>query len=220
LIDPNKNLSPSAVKRLLAIEEFSDMGAGFAIAMRDLEIRGAGNILGSEQSGHIATIGYELYCNLLEQAVLRLKQLPPKTSIEVDVDLPGEGYIPRSYVPDMRLKIDLYRRLARVSSLAELEDFGAELMDRFGPPPPLVLQLIEQAEVRIAAHRWQISSIHLEDQYAVFRYTSERQIRKLAASSGGRLRVVDAYSAYLPLDKGVAHPEEVLHEVKVLLQQE
>ena len=94
LIDPNKNLSPSAAKRLRAIEEFSDMGAGFAIAMRDLEIRGAGNILGTEQSGHIATVGYELYCDLLEQAVRRLKQLPPKTSIEVDVDLPGEGYIP------------------------------------------------------------------------------------------------------------------------------
>ena len=138
LIDPNKNLSPSAAKRLRAIEEFSDMGAGFAIAMRDLEIRGAGNILGTEQSGHIATVGYELYCDLLEQAVRQLKQLPPKTSIEVDVDLPGEGYIPRSYVPDMRLKIDLYRRLARVSNLSELADFRAELVDRFGPPPPPV----------------------------------------------------------------------------------
>ena len=87
------------------------MGAGFAIAMRNLEIRGAGNILGTEQSGHIAAVGYELYCELLEQAVRRLRELPPKTSIEVDVDLPGEGYLPRSYVPDMRLKIDLYRRL-------------------------------------------------------------------------------------------------------------
>ena len=143
LIDPNKNLSPSAAKRLRAIEEFSDMGAGFAIAMRDLEIRGAGNILGAEQSGHIATIGYELYCDLLEQAVRRLKQLPPKTSIEVDVDLPGEGYIPRSYVPDMRLKIDLYRRLARVSNVSELADFRSELVDRFGPPPPLVQHLLE-----------------------------------------------------------------------------
>ena len=207
LIDPNKNLSPSAAKRLRAIEEFSDMGAGFAIAMRDLEIRGAGNILGAEQSGHIATIGYELYCDLLEQAVRRLKQLPPKTSIEVDVDLPGEGYIPRSYVPDMRLKIDLYRRLARVSNASELEDFRAELVDRFGPPPPLVQHLLELAEIRIAAHRWQITSIHLEDQYAVFRYSSGRQIQQLAAASGGRLRVVDAESAYLPLDKEVAQPD-------------
>ena len=79
LLDPNKHLSPAAARRLQAIEEFSDMGAGFAIAMRDLEIRGAGNILGTEQSGHIAAVGYELYCELLEQAVRQLKRLPPKT---------------------------------------------------------------------------------------------------------------------------------------------
>ena len=210
LIDPNKNLSPSAAKRLRAIEEFSDMGAGFAIAMRDLEIRGAGNILGTEQSGHIATIGYELYCNLLEQAVHGLKKLPPKTSIEVDVDLPGEGYIPRSYVPDMRLKIDLYRRLARVSNVPELDDFRAELVDRFGAPPPLVQHLLEMAEIRIAAHRWRITSIHLEDQYAVFTYSSARQIQQLAALSGGRLRVVDAQSAYLPLDRKLRRPDRSL----------
>lgn len=135
LIDPNKNLSPTAAKRLRAIEEFSDMGAGFAIAMHNLEIRGTGNILGSEQSGHIATIGYELYCDLLEHAVRSLKHLPPKASIEVDVDLPGEGYIPRDYVPDMRLKIDLYRRLGRVWTQSELDDFRAELVDQFGAPP-------------------------------------------------------------------------------------
>ena len=87
------------------------MGSGFAIAMRDLEIRGAGNILGTEQSGHIATVGYELYCELLEQAVRQLKKLPPKEFVDVTLDLPGEAYLPRTYVPDMRLKIDLYRRL-------------------------------------------------------------------------------------------------------------
>jgi transcription-repair coupling factor (superfamily II helicase) len=196
------------------------MGAGFAIAMRDLEIRGAGNILGTEQSGHIAAVGYELYCDLLEHAVRHLKQLPPKTSIEVDVDLPGKGYIPRSYAPDMRLKIDLYRRLARVSNLSELEDFRSELMDRFGQPPPTVEHLLEMAEIRIAAHRWGITTIHLEDQYAVFTYSSGRHIQQLAALSGGRLRVVDAQSAYLPLDKEVAATESVLGRVKSLLQRE
>ena len=219
LIDPNKSLSPTAAKRLRAIEEFSDMGAGFAIAMRDLEIRGAGNILGSEQSGHIATIGYELYCNLLEHAVRSLKKLPPKTSIEVDVDLPGQGYIPRAYVPDMRLKIDLYRRLGRVSNASELADFRSELADRFGVPPPMVQHLLELAEIRIAAHRWRINSIHLENQYAVFAYASGRLIQQLAAQSGGRLRVVDAQSAYLPLGTEVAPDGSALTQVKSLLQQ-
>ena len=96
--------------------------------MRDLEIRGAGNILGTEQSGHISVVGYELYCQLLERAVRHLKQLPPMTSVEVDVDLPVEAYIPASYVPDMRLKIDLYRRLARVTDLTELADFATEFL--------------------------------------------------------------------------------------------
>ncbi len=117
LVDPNKHLSPTAAQRLRAIEEFSDMGAGFAIAMRDLEIRGAGNILGTQQSGHIATVGYELYCELLEQAVRKLKQLPPKVTLDVNIDLPGRGLHSRArYVPDMRLKIDLYRRVARLAS--------------------------------------------------------------------------------------------------------
>src|SRR5208283_5429845 len=120
LLDPNKNLTSTSARRLKAIEEFSQMGAGFAIAMRDLEIRGAGNILGTQQSGHIAVVGYELYCELLQQAVQHLKRqprapgTPGRQAIEVEVDLPGEGHIPRSYVPDMRLKIDLYRRLGRI----------------------------------------------------------------------------------------------------------
>jgi transcription-repair coupling factor (superfamily II helicase) len=218
LIDPLKHLSPSAAKRLRAIEEFSDMGAGFAIAMRDLEIRGAGNILGTEQSGHIAAVGYELYCELLEQTVRQLKALPPKTSVEVDVDLPGETYIPRTYVPDMRLKIDLYRRLARVASGPELEDFRTELVDRFGPPPDVVQRLMVLAEIRIAAHRWQIHAINREDQYVVFRYSPGSQIRNLASLSQGRLRVVDGRSAYLPMDQRLTQPDQILDCVKSLLQ--
>jgi len=220
MVDPRKNLTPGAVRRLRAIEEFSDMGAGFAIAMRDLEIRGAGNILGTEQSGHLALVGYELYCSLLEQAVRQLKRLPPKTSIEVDLDLPGEAYLPRCCVPDMRLKIDLYRRLARVCDDAELADFRAELVDRFGSPPSVVQRQLMLAELRIAAHRWQIKSIHMEDHYVVFVYTSRRRIRQLASLAGGRLRVVDEQSAYLPLDKAVTAPEAIFDQIKSLLQPE
>ena len=220
LLQPNKHLTPVAAKRLRAIEEFSQMGAGFAIAMRDLEIRGAGNILGTEQSGHIAVVGYELYCSLLEQAVRQLKQMPPKESVDVDLTLPTQGYIPRSYVADMRQKIDLYRRLARVSSEAELADFRTELADRFGTLPPPVEELLELSTVRIAAHRWQIDSIHTEDGYVVFRYASAQKIRRLADQNRGRLRIVDDRSAYLPLSSEVADPHEILAEVKSLLRLE
>ena len=218
LIDPNKHITPSAAKRLRAVEEFSDLGAGFVLAMRDLEIRGAGNILGTQQSGHIAVVGYELYCELLEQAVRRLRQMPPRASIEIDVDLPCEAHIPRSYVSDMRLKIDLYRRLSRVADSSQLEDFQVELNDRFGPPPPTVQRLISLAELRIAAHRWKISAIRLEDDYVVFDYRAGPLIRQLASQSGGRLRVVDEQNAYLPMEKGVRDSGQVVAQVKSLLQ--
>ena len=138
LVDENRHLSPEAARRLRAIEEFSQMGAGFALAMRDLELRGAGNILGTQQSGHIATVGYEMYCALLERAVRQLKKLPPRESVDVNIDLPGEAYLPRGYVPDMRAKIDLYRRLARLTTEAAVDDFASELADRFGPLPEVV----------------------------------------------------------------------------------
>jgi len=218
LVDPNKHISPGAARRLRAIEEFSELGAGFAVAMRDLEIRGAGNILGTQQSGHIAMVGYELYCQLLEQAVARLKSLPPKQTFDVDLDLPGEAYLPRSYVPGMREKIDLYRRLARASSEEDLADLAAELRDRFGPMPPMVQRLLTLNSIRVAAQRWLISSIRLEDRYAVFGFTSAPLIHQLAARHRGRLRVVDDHSAYLPLDRPGGTPDEVLAEIQRVLR--
>ncbi|HEX4148463.1 MAG TPA: TRCF domain-containing protein, partial [Pirellulales bacterium] len=218
LVDPRKSLTSTAARRLTAIEEFSNMGAGFAIAMRDLEIRGAGNILGTEQSGHIAAVGYEMYCELLEKTVRRLKHLPPKVVIDASVDLPGEAYLPRRYVSDMRLKIDLYRRLARVSGATELEELQAEMTDRFGAPPEEVLRLLTQAELRILAQNWLINNIHLEDQYLVFRYQSRPRIEQLAAQLRGKLRVVDGSSAYLTMPKGLADADEIHRLVKSLLQ--
>jgi transcription-repair coupling factor (superfamily II helicase) len=220
LIDPHKHLSTTAARRLRAIEEFSQMGAGFAIAMRDLELRGAGNILGTQQSGHIAAVGYELYCELLEQAVRRLKQLPPKVSVEVSVDLPCEAYLPRTYVPDLRLKIDVYRRIARLATIDEWQDLGAELVDRFGPHPAPVERLLSLARLRIWAARHAIESIHVEDQFVVFGYTDRSRIETLAESSAGRLRVVDDSSAYLPVRQDIIESGQVVETVESLLRPE
>jgi transcription-repair coupling factor (superfamily II helicase) len=220
LVDPNKSLTPAAARRLRAIEEFSEMGAGFAIAMRDLEIRGAGNILGTEQSGHINAVGYELYCTLLENAVRGLKRLPPRITIDVNVTLPGRAYLPRQYVPDMRMKIDLYRRLVRVGSEAELAELRAEMLDRFGPLPEVVERLLRVMLLRLLAARWQIESVHLEDRYLVFAYTSRPQIDRLARASRGAVRVVDARSAYLTLGKELKSPDEILSRVEAVLRAE
>ncbi len=225
LIHPERYISPNAARRLRAIEEYSHLGAGFAIAMRDLEIRGAGNILGREQSGHIAMVGYELYCQLLEQAIARLKRQPLKTPLEVDIDLPGAAYLPRTYVPDMRLKMDLYRRLARAETYEDLHLLRSEMQDRFGPPPPEVERLLVVHEIRIAAQHWYLSAIRMERHdldmpYVVLAYRVESLIRRLARLSGGRLRIVDAETAYLPLPKELTSPDEILQLVKMLLQSE
>ncbi|MBX7166949.1 MAG: transcription-repair coupling factor [Pirellulales bacterium] len=217
LLEPNESINSQAAKRLRAIEEFSHLGAGFSIALRDLEIRGAGNILGTEQSGHIATVGYELYCELLDQAVRRLKSLPPRETVDVDVDLPGQAYLPRSYVSDMRLKIDLYRRLARVSKQSELDDLASELADRFGARPAVVDRLLALMAIRIAAARWGIDSVHREDEYLVFTYRSRPAIEKLAAAAR-QLRIVDHRSAYWPLATEVLDPDELLSLCKSILQ--
>ena len=219
LVDEDRHLSPEAARRLRAIEEFSQMGAGFALAMRDLELRGAGNLLGTQQSGHIATVGYELYCALLEKAVRQLKHMPLPENVEVAIDLPVSAYFPRSYITDMRTKIDLYRRLGRITAETDLEDLLAELADRFGPVPAAAQQLIEQQRLRIWAHRWRITSIHQEeDKYAVFGYSDPQKIAELVEHSGGQLRIADAESAYLPVGKQLNSNDAILEAVESLLR--
>ncbi len=217
LVDSNKSLTPTASQRLRAIEEFSDMGAGFALSMRDLEIRGAGNILGTEQSGHIDAVGYELYCELLEHAVRKLKQMPPKMKIDVNLDLPGEAYLPRHYVPDMRNKIDIYRRLARLEGESDLTDLATELLDRFGALPDPVTALIERMRLRLLAAVWQIDTVRIENQYVVFEYLVRSRIDQLVTKSNRRLRVADARSAYLPLPELMNDPEKLVAELQSLL---
>ena len=218
LVDQKRHLSAEAARRLRAIEEFSQMGAGFALAMRDLELRGAGNLLGTQQSGHIAAVGYELYCALLEKAVRELKKLPPKESVDVSVDLPVAAYFPERYLPDMRTKIDLYRRLARIGAESELDDLRAELADRFGEAPPPVEQLIELARLRIWAHQHLLEAIHLEGKYAVLTYSNRGPLSRLVERSGGALRVADARSAYLVLGPDADDPDRVLSRLKSLLR--
>jgi transcription-repair coupling factor (superfamily II helicase) len=199
IVNPIKMLTPTAQRRLKAIEEFTELGAGFKIAMRDLEIRGAGNILGAEQSGHIASVGYELYCQLLENAVRALKHQPPRAAVEVNVDLPWPAYLPRDYVPGQKLRIEVYRRLARLRDLKKLEDFRNELRDRYGPPPEAVEWLLRTTEIRLLCVRWQIAGVHRDGPDLVFTYRSPERANHLAKLSRGRLKVVDEKSLYLRL---------------------
>jgi transcription-repair coupling factor (superfamily II helicase) len=217
LIEPHKHLTPNAARRLHAIEEFDELGAGFAIAMRDLEIRGAGNLLGTQQSGHIAAVGYELYCQLLENAVRTLQQQPPKTRFEVDIQLPGETLLPDDYIPDLRLKVDLYRRLTRVETPEQIDELAAEMLDRFGPLPPPVQRLVELTRLRLDAANWRISAIYREGDFVVLQYADRARIEPLLARHRGKLRLVDERSLYLPLPRG-ADPTRLWQLVKSVLR--
>jgi transcription-repair coupling factor (superfamily II helicase) len=196
LVERHKHLSPDAARRLHAIEEYSQIGAGFGIAMRDLEIRGAGNLLGTQQSGHIAAIGYELYCELLASAVRQLTHQPPKLSIDVDIDLPVEAYLPEQYVGQLRQRIDIYRRLSRIADVREVDDLRSELQDRFGSLPDCVERLLALAELRIDASLWLVKSLRIEDRYLVLGYSNRSRIEHLAKMHEGKLRIVDQQNAY------------------------
>ncbi|SHG43163.1 transcription-repair coupling factor [Thermosyntropha lipolytica DSM 11003] len=149
---PYKVLTEEAQKRLNAMREFNELGAGMKIALRDLEIRGAGNILGPEQHGHIQAVGFDLYCRLLEEETARLrgeKKREEREAPQVDIDL--DYYIPDSYIPDLGSKVRIYRRLLLASDLKELEEIKRELLDRFGPLPLPVENFLRIASLRIMA---------------------------------------------------------------------
>ena len=219
LLEEGQSLTGAGAKRLKAIEEFSELGAGFKIAMRDLEIRGAGNILGTEQSGHIASIGYELYCQLLENAVRKIKKEPIRETRHVSINLPLSAYLPGSFVPPGRAKIEVYRKFSRVENPHQLAELEGELRDRFGPIPEAVLGMIETKRLQLLAQAWQIDDIHLEDEFIVFRYRNRRRIEALAQTVHPRLRIVDDRSAYFVYQSGAPQSSDPVEAAKALLQQ-
>lgn len=217
LLSPDRTVTPEASRRLKAIEEFTELGAGFKIALRDLEIRGAGNILGAQQSGHIAAVGYEMYCQLLENSVRQLKQLPAKTPLDVNIDLPWPAYLPHDYVPGAKQRLEVYRRLARVRDAVKLDDFRQELRDRYGPPPETAEWLLRQAELRILATKWGVTNIHRIAKDVVLTYRSKRLMQKLAERADERFRIVDEKSAYYRVRPADEEPLKLYSALKTLL---
>jgi transcription-repair coupling factor (superfamily II helicase) len=151
LLIPGEHLiTPDAQKRLRVLQELDDLGGGFRLAAHDLEIRGAGNLLGRQQSGHITAVGLELYTHMLEQAVRELRGEPAEVEIEPEIQLGIPAYIPEAYVADVSQRLAVYKRLAGIRGVPDLEEISAELVDRYGPLPPLVDTLLAVMELR----RW------------------------------------------------------------------
>ncbi|SFQ42651.1 transcription-repair coupling factor (superfamily II helicase) [Lachnospiraceae bacterium XBB1006] len=155
----DKLLKEVAEKRLHAIREFTDLGSGIKIAMKDLEIRGAGNILGADQHGHMEAVGYDLYCKMLNEAVKLMKGLPVKESFATSIDLSVNAFIPPSYIPNEFQKLDMYKRIGNIETQEDKEEILEEFIDRFGDPPKAVLLLLQIALLKARAHSLDITEI-------------------------------------------------------------
>jgi len=152
-------LSEQAYERLRTIGDHTELGSGFKIALRDLQIRGAGNLLGRDQSGHIAAIGYDLYVQLVSEAVAELKGEPPRHAVEISLDLPDDAHLPASYVEAEDVRLEAYRRLSTVRDAAEVDDVRAEWIDRFGPLPAPAAALLDVARLRTECIRLGITDV-------------------------------------------------------------
>ncbi len=173
----DKMLKEIAEKRLSAIREFTDLGSGFKIAMRDLEIRGAGNLLGARQHGHMQAVGYDLYCKMLNEAVKAWKGVQTKEDYNTTVDLDVDAFIPPSYIVNEFQKLDIYKRIASIESPAESEDMKEELLDRFGEIPKSVDNLLRIALIRVQAHNLYMSEIRGKNEEIRFQMNADAKIR-------------------------------------------
>ena len=221
LLSPNRQLNETAARRLKAIEEYSELGAGFRIAMRDLEIRGAGNILGPEQSGHIATVGYELYCQLLEKQVKRMRGEPSDERIPVHLELDVEAYIPKAYVASDRQRMDCYRRFVSCRTPEDVEQLERDLIDTFGPYPETVGTLLALAEIRVRAGLAGINTIIKREPDVIFKFAGEvKKLEPYFSSAAGRVSFPDGRTLHWRLPDHYFHGATLLTVLRNLLRRE
>lgn len=198
----DKMLKEVAEKRLAAIKEFTELGSGFKISMRDLEIRGTGNLLGARQHGHMEAVGYDLYCKMLNEAVKRLKgEKVENDEFETNIDLKMDAFIPADYIPNEFQKLDVYKRIAEIETEPERDDMVDELIDRFGEPPQSVCNLLEIALLKARAHDAYITAIvEKANQIRITMFPQAKvatdKIPDLLAAYQGKLRFVPQTTPY------------------------
>ena len=219
---PNKVLTEIAQKRLSAIREFTEFGSGFKIAMRDLEIRGAGNILGGEQHGHMETVGYDMYIKLLGEAVSLMKGEEDVRPVDEGclVDMQVEAHIPESYISSTNLRLDVYRRIADIRNAEDAMDVTDELIDRFGEPPASVKGLLDVALLRNIASQLGLSEIKQQGD-ALFLYKKEfdlEMVGSLIRSMNGRVMLSAGSRPYISVKIGTRTPLEALSEILTAME--
>jgi transcription-repair coupling factor (superfamily II helicase) len=176
-----RSISGTAKKRLQAIKEFSELGSGFKLAMRDLEIRGAGNLLGKEQHGSVGDVGFNLYCRLLEEAIKELREEKEgkvkKKDITPVIDINIEAYIPGGYIPDLKQRVLIYKKLAEIKDLEDLERAKEELRDRYGIYPQELKNLLEIIYLKIFLRNLDIGSLAVKENKLILRYLQNDKIK-------------------------------------------
>jgi len=178
LLIPGEHLvTKDAARRLEVLQELDDLGSGFRLAAHDLEIRGAGNLLGKEQSGQVAAVGFDLYAQMLEETVIELRGGKIRVQIEPDIQLGLPAYIPEAYIPDVNQRLVFYKKMANVESRADLEDLAAEMEDRFGPLPQLVLTFLEVMDLRRVLREYMVTSIYKKGEKVTLHFHPDSQIK-------------------------------------------
>ena len=202
-----KALSEIAMKRLQVISDFTELGSGFKIAMKDMEIRGAGNLLGKEQSGEIYSVGFDLYLKMLEEAVNRLQNEGFEPEADAWLELEYSGYIPDSYIELAQTKMEVYKKIASISTQDELDRVYAELLDRFGPIPDEVQSLLSLAEIRIICRRLSIASLkekqgRVRVEFSRVSKVSVERLLRMMKESAGRVKLDPLHANVLVLETG------------------
>ena len=219
LLPKSRPVTPLAARRLKAIEEYSHLGSGFRIALRDLEIRGAGNILGAAQSGHIQVVGYQMYCELLADEVKKLRGEPVEPIPSAVIDLGIATYIPKNYIPADRSRMDAYRKIAIAKTSGELKQLEGELADVYGPIPNDVMLLLDLADLRIKASGHAIKSIIASGHDLVFTFAenAKKAAAILFAKTSGEVRISGEKTVYLKLQKNYFESPTLMNLLRKIL---
>jgi transcription-repair coupling factor (superfamily II helicase) len=224
----NKVLREIAEKRLQAIKQFTELGAGFKIAMRDLEIRGAGNLLGAQQHGHMETIGYDLYCKMLAQVVEEERGEVIEEEFETTIEIKIDAYIPAEYISDEVQKLDIYKKIASIQIEKDYFDVQEEIEDRYGNLPYMVQNLLDIALIKALAHEMYMTLVSEIDRIVVFKFKQEVNLNaeklpevlhdfpKILKFSGGKEPMIKAYLSHVPKKEILSYIKNVLQAIKKL----
>ena len=217
----DKLLTEVADKRLKAIKEFTEFGSGFKIAMRDLEIRGAGSLLGEIQSGHLEQVGYDTYCNLLDEVVKEIKVIEVKPEIDIQIDLNVTSYIPEEYIEDSNQKIEVYQNIALCKNEEDIQNVIDEIIDRFGNMPEELENLIDIARIKYLAKDLNISKIMSKKTAVVFTFESSKMeidINNLIKKYGNRIKFSAGIKPMITLEIGTDNERQILNDTTEFLK--